>query len=98
MTTSTEKRSTEKHDFVTALSRRWSTAERWAGVARPYTAEDVWRLRGTLPIEHTLAARGARRLWDLLRGDAYVAVLSAITGNQAVQQVQAGIEAIYLSG
>ena len=90
--------STEEREFVTALSRRWTTDPRWRGITRPYTAEDVWRLRGTLAIDHTLAARGARRLWELLHAEDYVAALSAVTGNQAVQEVQAGLKAIYLSG
>ncbi len=71
---------------------------RWDGIVRPYTAEDVARLRGSLPIAHTLAERGARRLWELLTTRDYVAALGALTGNQAMQQVRAGLEAIYLSG
>jgi isocitrate lyase len=90
--------STEQREFVTALSRRWATDPRWRGITRPYSAEDVWRLRGNLSIDHTLAARGARRLWELLHAEDYVAALSAVTGNQAVQEVQAGLKAIYLSG
>ena len=92
MTTST------KAQFIADLELRWQTDPRWAGVTRPYGAEDVWRLRGTLAVEHTLAARGARRLWELMRGEPYVAALSAVTGNQAVQEVAAGLKAIYLSG
>ena len=90
--------STDKRAFVDALARRWATDPRWAGITRPYTADDVWRLRGTMAIEYTLAARGAQRLWDLLQTDEYLAVLSAVTGNQAVQEVQAGLRAIYVSG
>jgi isocitrate lyase len=71
---------------------------RWAGIRRPYTAEDVVRLRGTVRIEHTLARMGAERLWELMRTKEYVASLGAMTGNQAVQQVKAGLESIYLSG
>ena len=71
---------------------------RWAGITRPYTKEDVLRLRGTVRIEHTLARLGAERLWTLLHSEPYVAALGALTGNQAVQQVQAGLKAIYLSG
>jgi isocitrate lyase len=71
---------------------------RWAGIVRPYRAEDVERLRGTVPVEHTLAQLGARRLWHLLTSREYVNALGALTGNQAVQQVKAGLEAIYLSG
>src|SRR5260221_10021688 len=71
---------------------------RWAGITRPYTADDVARLRGTLPIAYTLAGHGARRLWALLHDEPYVATLSAVTGNQAVQEVVAGLKAIYVSG
>jgi len=73
-------------------------ARRFDGVERPYTAADVDRLRGSVHIEHTLARRGARRLWELLHQRDYVHALGALTGNQAVQQVRAGLEAIYLSG
>jgi isocitrate lyase len=88
----------DKQTFLTTLERRWATDARWQGITRPYTAEDVWRLRGTLPIEYTLASQGARRLWQLLHDEPYVAVLSALTGNQAVQEVKAGLPAIYVSG
>ncbi|MBV8330579.1 MAG: isocitrate lyase, partial [Verrucomicrobia bacterium] len=71
---------------------------RWEGVIRPYTKEEVERLRGTVKIEYSLARQGAERLWKLLQEDEYVAALGALTGNQAVQQVQAGLKAIYLSG
>jgi isocitrate lyase len=80
------------------ITREWQ-AERWAGIERPYGADDVARLSGTVEIEHTLARRGAERLWELLgREGSFVRALGAMTGNQAVQQVQAGLEAIYLSG
>jgi isocitrate lyase len=80
------------------INRDWQ-AERWAGIERPYGADDVARLSGTVEIEHTLARRGAERLWELLgREGSFVRALGAMTGNQAVQQVQAGLEAIYLSG
>jgi isocitrate lyase len=72
--------------------------ERWNGVDRPYTASDVDRLRGSVHIEHTLARMGSERLWKLLHSEPYVPALGALTGNQAVQQVQAGLKAIYLSG
>lgn len=75
----------------------WHT-ERWAGIKRPYTQADVERLSGTLPIEHTLARCGAERLWNLLHSEEYVPALGAMTGNQAVEQVLAGLKAIYLSG
>jgi isocitrate lyase len=84
-------------DVITRLEREWGNA-RWAGVKRPYSAADVYRLRGSIAIEHSLARYGAARLWQLLADEPYVAVLSAITGNQAIQQVQAGLQAIYVSG
>jgi isocitrate lyase len=80
------------------IAHDWNHSPRWAGVKRPYTPEDVCRLRGTVHIEHTLARMGAGRLWDLLHDEPYVAALGALTGNQAVQQVQAGLKAIYVSG
>jgi isocitrate lyase len=80
------------------LNRQWHNDPRWRGIERPYTADDVIKLRGSLPIEHTLARCGADRLWRLLHEEYYVAALGALTGNQAVQQVRAGLRAIYLSG
>jgi isocitrate lyase len=80
------------------LSRNWHSDPRWKGIVRRYSAEEVVRLRGTLPIEYTLARTGAERFWRLLETEPYVAALGALTGNQAVQQVQAGLKAIYLSG
>src|SRR5579872_541501 len=71
---------------------------RFEGIVRPYKKADVERLRGTVKIEHTLATLGARRLWDLLHSEEFVNALGALTGNQAVQQVRAGLKAIYLSG
>jgi isocitrate lyase len=76
----------------------WSESDRWQNVERPYSAEDVIRLRGTLRIEYTLARRGAEKLWHLLTTQDYVHALGALTGNQAVQMVAAGLRAIYLSG
>src|SRR5947209_4554636 len=76
----------------------WESDARWKGVKRPYSAEDVLRLRGSIQIEHTLARIGAERLWNLLQTEPYIAALGALTGNQAVQQVKAGLKAIYLSG
>src|SRR5579872_38771 len=76
----------------------WKSNIRWAGINRPYTAQDVDRLRGSLHIEHTLARQGAERLWELLQSESYVPALGAMTGNQAVQQVNAGLKAIYVSG
>src|SRR5258706_12152214 len=81
-----------------ALASRWKSDARWTGIERPYSAEDVVRLSGSLEIRHTLAERGAERLWQLLHGEDYVAALGALTGNQAIQQVKAGLKAIYLSG
>ncbi len=80
------------------LQASWSKDSRWRGVERPYSAEDVVRLRTTLPLEHSLARAGAERLWQLLHQEDYVHSLGAITGHQAVQQVQAGLQAIYCSG
>jgi len=76
----------------------WNSNPRWAGITRPYSPQDVDRLRGSVHVEHTLARLGAERLWDLLQGDSHVAALGAMTGNQAVQQVKAGLQAIYVSG
>ncbi|MFD7964692.1 isocitrate lyase [Streptomyces zaomyceticus] len=80
------------------LARRWATDPRWAGIERTYTAEDVVRLSGSVREEHTLARRGAERLWRQLHELDYVHALGALTGGQAVQQVRAGLQAIYLSG
>jgi isocitrate lyase len=87
-----------KQQFVADLERRWATNPRWSGITRPYTAEDVWRLRGSLGITYTLAEVGAEKLWRLLHEEPYVAALSAVSGGQAVQQVKAGLKAIYISG
>jgi isocitrate/methylisocitrate lyase len=76
----------------------WQNSTRWADVERPYMAKDVERLRGSIHIEYTLARMGAERLWDLLHSESHVAALGAMTGNQAVQQVKAGLKAIYVSG
>ena len=76
----------------------WTTNPRWQGVTRPYTMEDVERLRGSIQIEHTLARHGAERLWQLLHSESHVPALGAMTGNQAIQQVKAGLQAVYVSG
>ncbi len=76
----------------------WANDRRWSGVERTYTADDVQRLQGSVVPEHTLARRGAEKLWELLHTEAFVPALGALTGNQAVQQVRAGLKAIYLSG
>src|SRR5256885_10417180 len=80
------------------LEPDWKMDERWAGIIPPYGPEDVVRLRGTIRIRHPLAERGAGRLWSLLKSEGYVPALGALTGNQAIQQVRAGLRAIYLSG
>jgi isocitrate lyase len=84
-------------NHVAEIEESWR-APRWEGITRPYTAEDVARLRGSIKVEHTLARLGAERLWELMHERDYVRALGALTGNQAVQQVKAGLEAIYLSG
>jgi isocitrate lyase len=76
----------------------WQTNSRWLGVSRPYIPDDVERLRGSIRIEHTMARLGAERLWNLLHSEPYVPALGAMTGNQAVQQVKAGLKVIYVSG
>ncbi|HTB92123.1 MAG TPA: isocitrate lyase [Candidatus Sulfotelmatobacter sp.] len=83
---------------IAALENQWRSNPRWQGIARPYKPEDVVRLRGTVQVEHTLARLGAERLWDMLQQEPYVAALGAMTGNQAIQQVEAGLQAIYVSG
>ncbi|HYG64007.1 MAG TPA: isocitrate lyase [Thermoanaerobaculia bacterium] len=83
---------------ILETEQSWKDDSRWKGIQRPYTAADVDRLRGSVRIEHTLARMGAERLWELLHSEPYVAALGALTGNQAIQQVQAGLQAIYLSG
>ncbi len=86
---------------IARIEKDWAENPRWKDVERPYSAEDVVRLRGSIKIENTVAKRGAEKLWDLVQGSAkkgYVNCLGALTGGQAVQQVKAGIEAIYLSG
>lgn len=80
------------------LQENWEMEARWMGVSRPYTAEDVIKLRGSIDIEHTLARKGSEKLWKLLKEEDYINALGALTGNQAVQQVKAGLKAIYLSG
>src|SRR2546422_1605801 len=88
----------DKQQSTSRLERAWRTGTRWSGVTRPYTAGDVYRLRGSIDIEYSLARFGAARLWQLFQEEPFVAVLSAITGNQAIQHVQAGLKAIYVSG
>ncbi|TFG88019.1 MAG: isocitrate lyase [Chromatiales bacterium] len=80
------------------LKREWSDNPRWKGITRPYSADDVVRLRGSVHIEHSLARLGAEKLWSLLHSETVVSALGAVTGNQAVEEVQAGLQAIYCSG
>ncbi|MFD6208036.1 isocitrate lyase, partial [Peribacillus sp. NPDC060253] len=80
------------------LQQSWENDSRWTGVKRPYTAEEVIKLRGSIDIEHTLARRGSEKLWNLLNTEDFINALGALTGNQAMQQVKAGLKAIYLSG
>lgn len=88
----------DRHQQIAALEQDWAENPRWSGVQRNYTAEDVVRLRGSLSIEHTLAKDGAIKLWNLINNEPFVSALGALTGNQAMQQVKAGLKAIYLSG
>ena len=83
---------------IAALEKDWAENPRWKGVKRTYSAADVVRLRGSLQIDHTLAKRGAEKLWNLVNTEPFVNSLGALTGNQAMQQVKAGLKAIYLSG
>jgi isocitrate lyase len=87
-----------KQERINALITDWTTNPRWKGIERPYTAEEVVRLQGNVKIEYTLARNGAEKLWAKLNSQPFVAGLGALTGNQAIQEVQAGLEAIYLSG
>ncbi len=83
---------------IARLKKDWAENSRWKNIKRPYTAEDVVRLRGSVQIEHTLAKRGAEKLWKLVNEEPFINALGALTGNQAMQQVKAGLKAIYLSG
>ncbi len=85
-------------EAVRALEESWRSKPRWQGVSRPYSAEKVLRLRGTMKIEHTIADRMSRKLWQLLGAEPFIPALGALTGNQAVQMAAAGLKAIYLSG
>ncbi|HTL71501.1 MAG TPA: isocitrate lyase [Candidatus Eisenbacteria bacterium] len=87
-----------KQEFADKLAAEWKNSARWKGITRPYKAEDVYKLRGTVERGYTLAKLGSARLWKLLHDEPYVHVLSAVTGNQAIQQVKAGLKAIYVSG
>ena len=81
-----------------SLRQEWGESPRWQGVERAYSAEDVVRLQGSVPIEYTLARLGAEKLWKYIHEKPFVNALGALTGNQAMQQVKAGLNAIYLSG
>lgn len=83
---------------IAALEQDWKKNPRWTGIKRNYTAEDVVRLRGSLAVEHTIAKTGAIKLWNLVNNEPFINALGALTGNQAMQQVKAGLKAIYLSG
>src|SRR3954454_5387934 len=83
---------------IAQLEKDWAENPRWKGIKRGYSAADVVRLRGSLAVEHTLAKRGAEKLWNLVNTEPFVNTLGALTGNQALQQVKAGLKAIYLSG
>jgi isocitrate lyase len=87
-----------REQLILEMTSEWETHPRWAGVKRPYTAAEVLKLRGKVNIEYSLAAQGAQKLWELLHTKPYVAALGALTGNQAIQEVAAGLDAIYLSG
>jgi len=86
------------HLSAAQLKKDWAENPRWKGIERGYTAEDVVRLRGNMPIEYSLAQRGAEKLWQLITTEPYVNCLGALTGGQAMQQAKAGVKAIYLSG
>jgi isocitrate lyase len=92
------RRTRQVENQAAGLQHEWATAPRWRGIERTYSAQDVVRLRGSVQEEHTLARLGAERLWTLLQEEDFVSSLGALTGNQAVQQVRAGLQAIYLSG
>ena len=89
---------TAAHEDIEYLENLWKNDPRWSGITRPYTAKEMLKLRGTLKIWHTFAQAGAERLWHLLNTEDYIIALGAMSGNQAVQQVEAGLKAIYLSG
>jgi isocitrate lyase len=89
---------TNREGRVDKLIRDWEENPRWIGIKRPYTAAEVVKLSGSVRIDHTLARLGAQRFWELVNLERYVGAMGAMTGNQAIQQVQAGLKAIYLSG
>ena len=87
-----------RQEKINAITKDWVENPRWAGIERGYTADEVVKLQGSVVIEQTLASRGAKRLWNSLHTEPFVNALGALTGNQAMQQVKAGLQAIYLSG
>jgi isocitrate lyase len=87
-----------EQNLAAQMNKNWATSPRWSGISRPYAAEQVLRLRGSFAVEYTIARMGAERLWTLMHNEPFVRSLGAITGNQAVQMVQAGLKAIYMSG
>ena len=89
---------TQKEKEIADLAKFWAEDNRWSGILRPYTPEDVLKLRGSYKITHTIAENGATKLWKSLQEESYISALGALTGNQAMQQVKAGLKAIYLSG
>src|ERR1700741_113462 len=89
---------TTRDQQIAALEKEWAENRRWRGIKSGYSAADVVRLRGSLQVEHTLAKRGAEKLWNLVNTEPFVNSLGALTGNQAMQQIKAGLKAIYLSG
>jgi len=93
-----EGRKMNREQRIIALQENWELDERWNGITRPYRAEEVIRLRGSIDIDYTLARKGSEKLWKLLHEEHYISSLGALTGNQAIQQVKAGLKAIYLSG
>src|SRR3546814_5010148 len=88
---------TREHE-IRQIQKDWAENPRWQGIKRGYGAEDVAGLRGSMRVEHTLARNGCEKLWNLLQTNPFVNSLGALTGNQAMQQVKAGLKAIYLSG
>ena len=88
----------ENNGFISKLKNEWESLPRWKGVERPYSSSDVYKLKGTVQVDYSIAKLGASRLWKLLNEEDYVFTLSAVTGNQAIEQVKAGLKAIYVSG
>jgi len=87
-----------RESSIRDLQKDWAENPRWQGIKRDYSAEDVVRLRGSTMVEHTLARQGSEKLWKLLNNEPFINTLGALTGNQAMQQIKAGLRAIYLSG